>query len=186
VGAKASATGTPQGDMIEMREFQEGDSARLILWKVLAKTGGQRKMVRTEERVESHRTAIYLFASGPEDERAASFVIHYFRQTQLAGDWVFGLSGEESIFCRSDRSAIEKAKRAIARSGIGKFDLSQLMAGFKNFQRETRRLRIENPVAIIGANREDLVERIHSEARHCAILIVPLESKPPFFWKGKS
>lgn len=190
-GAKASASGAPQGDMVEMRDFQEGDSARLILWKVLAKTDGQRKMVRTEERVESQRAALFLFASGLEDERAASFVRHFFRQKQLAGEWVFGVSGNETIFCRGSGSApLVKTIRAISQSGNKESNLDDLMADFKNFQRETRRLRIENPIAIIGGNKDAdstgrLCERIRQEAPRCGILVVPLGKEPPFFWKLK-
>jgi hypothetical protein len=198
VGAKASASGVPQGDRVEMREYQEGDSTRLILWKVLAKTGGQRKMVRTEERVESQRSAMYLFASGPEDERAASFVKHYLRQKQLAGDWVFGVSGDEGIFCRSNGSAaMGKAIRAISRSGIEGFEVKKMddafekkmIADFEKFRSETRRLRIENPVAIVGGNRggdDSLCELIRKKAPRCGILVVPSKDGSPFFWKGQS
>jgi len=197
-GAKASASGAPQGDMVEMREYQEGDSSRLMLWKVLAKTGGQRKMVRIEERVESQRTAIYLFASGPEDERAASFVKYFLRQKKLAGDWVFGVSGDEGIFCRSNGStAMGQAIRAIARSGIEAFEVEKkdgafekkLISDFEKFRIEIRRLRIENPVAIVGRGRggdDNLCELIRKKAPRCGILVVPREGEPPFFWKGKS
>lgn len=198
VGAKASASGIPQGDRVEMREYQEGDSTRLILWKVFAKTGGQRKMVRTEERVESQRSAMYLFASGPEDERAASFVKHYLRQKQLVGDWVFGVSGDDDIICRSSGSAsIGKAIRAISRSGIEEFEVKKtddafekkMIADFEKFRSEIRRLRIENPVAIVGVGRggdDSLCALIRKKAPRCGILVVPPKDGSPFFWKGQS
>ena len=193
VGAKASATGEPQGDLTEMREYQEGDSIRFMLWKVLAKTGGQRKMVRTEERVESHRTALFFFPSRtPDDERAASFVKYYFRQRELSGDWVFGLSGHDEIFCRSNERAINKAIRAISRSGIDYISVEDSIKNLNKFCRDIRRLRIENPVVIVGGTKDPsdtahLCESIKDKNRGCGILVVPAENEaPPFFWKEKT
>jgi len=191
-GSKASATGKPDGDLTEMREYQEGDSIRLMLWKVLAKTGGQRKMVRTEERVESQRTALFFFPTrNPDDERAASFVKYYFRQRELAGDWVFGLSGDEEVFCRSNERALNKAIQSIMRSGIEEISEEDSINNLNQFCRDIRRLRIENPVVIIGGTKDSsdtdqLCNRIKEKARGCGILIVPaLSEQPPFFWKGK-
>ena len=188
-GAKASASGNPQGDMVEMREYQEGDSVRLMLWKVLAKTDGQRKMVRTEERVESQRTAFYFFATGAEDNRAASFVIHYLQQKQLAGDWVLGVSGTKDVFCRSAANGLEKAMRAISKSGLEEFDATESMRAFEYFRKDikTSPLRIENPIAVVGGSKEcestrQFCERIRTQAPRCGILVVPAEGVP-FFWK---
>lgn len=188
-GAKATASGNPQGDMVEMREYQEGDSVRLMLWKVLAKTDGQRKMVRTEERVESHRTAFYLFATGASDNRAASFVAYYLQQKQLAGDWVLGVSGTKEVFCRSAASRLEKAMRAISKSGLEEFDATESLRAFEMFRKEikTSQLRIENPIAVLGGSKEcestqQACARILTQAPRCGILIVP-EQGAPFFWK---
>jgi hypothetical protein len=116
----------------------------------------------------------------------------------LAGDWVFGVSGDEGIFCRSNGSAaMGKAIRAISRSGIEGFEVKKiddafekkLIGDFEKFRSETRRLRIENPVAIVGGNRletDSLCELIRKKAPRCGILVVPPKDCAPFFWKGQS
>ena len=42
-----------------------------MLWKVAARTGGQRLIVRTEERVTGGKVALYFLASGLGDDAAA-------------------------------------------------------------------------------------------------------------------
>lgn len=179
--AKASPSGSPQGDLSEMREYREGDSARLIIWKVLAKTGGQRRMVRVEERVEAQRCALYLFATGPGDDRAASFVKHFLAQKSVAGDWVFGVSGSPDVFCRGKGGDIfKKVVNQLSKSGL-LARKNDLITDFKDFVDKSKRLRIENPVAVVGVDSEDpLIREIKSQAQRCGILIVRATGNPEF------
>jgi hypothetical protein len=179
--AKASPSGSPQGDLSEMREYREGDSARLIIWKVLAKTGGQRRMVRVEERVEAQRCALYLFATGPGDDRAASFVKHFLAQKSVAGDWVFGVSGSPDVFCRGKGGDIfKKVVNQLSKSGL-LARKNDLITDFKDFVDKSKRLRIENPVAVVGVDSEDpLIWEIKSQSQRCGILIVRATGNPEF------
>ena len=172
--AKASVSGDPQGDMTEMREYREGDSVRLIVWKILAKTGGMRKMVRVEERVEAHRCALY-FMTGVDDERAASFIQQFLLfQKKVSGDWVLGVSGFERALCRSSGGSIErKVVEEVSKSGLLAATQEELLEGFAGFLRETKRLRIENPVVVVGGAEDrakELLQKIRQDAPRCGML----------------
>lgn len=174
--AKASVSGAPQGDMTEMREYREGDSVRLIVWKILAKTGGMRKMVRVEERVEAHRCALY-FMAGDDDERAASFIQQFLLfQKKVSGDWVLGVSGLEGALCRSSGGSIErKVVDEVSKSGFLDATLEEQLEGFSGFLRETKRLRIENPVVVVGGEKDhakELLQKIRQDAPRCGMLWV--------------
>ena len=180
--AKASVSGAPQGDMTEMREYREGDSVRLIVWKILAKTGGMRKMVRVEERVEAHRCALY-FMAGVDDERAASFIQQFLLfQKKVSGDWVLGVSGFEGALCRSSGSSIErKVVQEVSKSGFLDATQEELLEGFSGFLRETKRLRIENPVVVVGGAKDranELLQKIRQDAPRCGMLWVPQVGDP--------
>jgi hypothetical protein len=174
--AKASVSGAPQGDMTEMREYREGDSVRLIVWKILAKTAGMRKMVRVEERVEAHRCALY-FMTGVDDERAASFIQQFLLfQKKVSGDWVLGVSGFERALCRSSGGSIErKVVEEVSKSGLLAATQEELLEGFAGFLRETKRLRIENPVVVVGGAEDrakELLQKIRQDAPRCGMLWV--------------
>jgi hypothetical protein len=180
--AKASVSGAPQGDMTEMREYREGDSVRLIVWKILAKTGGMRKMVRVEERVEAHRCALY-FMAGVDDERAASFIQQFLLfQKKVSGDWVLGVSGFEGALCRSSGSSIErKVVQEVSKTGFLDATQDELLEGFSGFLRETKRLRIENPVVVVGGAKDhanELLQKIRQDAPRCGMLWVPQVGDP--------
>jgi hypothetical protein len=180
--AKASVSGAPQGDMTEMREYREGDSVRLIVWKILAKTGGMRKMVRVEERVEAHRCALY-FMAGVDDERAASFIQQFLLfQKKVSGDWVLGVSGFEGALCRSSGSSIErKVVQEVSKTGFLDATQEELLEGFSGFLRETKRLRIENPVVVVGGAKDranELLQKIRQDAPCCGMLWVPQVGDP--------
>jgi hypothetical protein len=180
--AKASVSGAPQGDMTEMREYREGDSVRLIVWKILAKTGGMRQMVRMEERVEAHRCALY-FMAGVDDERAASFIQQFLLfQKKVSGDWVLGVSGFEGALCRSSGSSIErKVVQEVSKTGFLDATQDELLEGFSGFLRETKRLRIENPVVVVGGEKDranELLQKIRQYAPRCGMLWVPQVGDP--------
>ena len=180
--AKASVSGEPQGDMTEMREYREGDSVRLIVWKILAKTGGMRKMVRVEENVQAHRCALY-FMAGVDDERAASFIQQFlFYQKKVSGDWVLGVSGFAGALCRSSGGSIErKVVQAVSQSGFLDATPEEQLEGFSGFLREIKRLRIENPFVVVGGAEDranDLLQKIRQDAPRCGVLWVRQEGDP--------
>jgi hypothetical protein len=174
--AKASVSGAPEGDMTEMREYREGDSVRLIVWKILAKTGGMRKMVRLEERVEAQRCALY-FMAGVDDERAASFIQQFLLfQKKVSGNWVLGVSGFKGALCRSSGGSIErKVVQEVSKSGLLDATQEELLDGFSGFLLETKRLRIENPVVVVGGAEDrakELLQKIRQDAPRCGMLWV--------------
>jgi hypothetical protein len=180
--AKATVSGDPQGDMTEMREYREGDSVRLIVWKILAKTGGMRKMVRVEENVQAHRCALY-FMAGVDDERAASFIQQFLLfQKKVSGDWVLGVSGFAGALCRSSGGSIErKVVQAVSKSGFLDATPEEELEGFSGFLREIKRLRIENPFVVVGGAEDranELLQKIRQDAPRCGVLWVCQEGDP--------
>ncbi len=107
-------SGAQEGDLIETRQYQEGESAKNILWKVAARTGGQRLIVRTEERISGSKTALYFLATGPGDDVAAEFVRYFIEQSGRATDWVLGVSGNRKAYQPNKKS---QALEALATTG---------------------------------------------------------------------
>ena len=185
INAKASQTGSPEGDRMEMREFQEGDSIRHMLWKVLAKTGGQRKMVRVEEKVEAQRATLYFIASGVGDDRAASFAQLFLSQKSISEDWIFGVSGCEEVFARSKGNPTARAIEWISRSGSLEYS-QERFAEFENFLHKIQNSRIRNPIALVSGSAghpltEQICKGILSRNRNVQILLVPDKGGPDFY-----
>jgi hypothetical protein len=107
-------SGAPEGDLIETRQYQEGESAKNILWKVAARTGGQRLIVRTEERITGSKTALYFLAAGPGDDVAAEFVRYFIEQSGRASDWILGVSGNRKVYQPGKKA---QALEALAMTG---------------------------------------------------------------------
>jgi hypothetical protein len=107
--------GKENGDFFDMRQYREGDSARHMLWKIWARTMGQRKYVRTPERVLDPGFAIYLF-SHETDEANARLIKSL---TDNERDWWFGVitkqtGGEDELKHTYEKSEVS---RLLARSG---------------------------------------------------------------------
>ncbi|MGM9992055.1 MAG: DUF58 domain-containing protein [Candidatus Bruticola sp.] len=119
--------GSPQGDLIEMRQYVPGDSSRSILWKVYARN--RRLVVRMPERAltAQTRTCAYL-VSGANDEGSASFARAVLESRILGDNWLFGADG-----CSGTTSQIGEALDFLALSGCSE---SQPLCGLKNFLEE--------------------------------------------------
>lgn len=102
--------GSPTGDRVEVRRYGPGDSPRLILWKVYART--RRLFVRTSERAleAAPRTCAYLVAD-PQDEAAATLARTVLERGLLGDRWRFGADGAE------DAEALPAAIHGLTRSG---------------------------------------------------------------------
>jgi hypothetical protein len=103
-------SGAPAGDRVDIRRYGPGDSPRLILWKVYART--RRLFVRTPERAleAAPRTCAYLI-SDPGDEPAATLARTVLERNLLGEGWRFGADGAD------DAERLEGALFALARSG---------------------------------------------------------------------
>ncbi len=84
--------GTPEGDRIDMRQYAPGDSPRIILWKVYART--RKLLVRVPERAitAKSRTCAFLVA-GEGDEPGAGFMRVILERGFLGEGWRFGADG---------------------------------------------------------------------------------------------
>jgi hypothetical protein len=116
---KEDLSGRAAGDLTDSRNYQMGDSARRIIWSVVARMGGleqagNKVLVRTEERVTNPKVAIFFLAGGSNDENAASFARASIEKGLLGKDWIFGASGTGA---KSFENNCEKALEALAATG---------------------------------------------------------------------
>lgn len=84
--------GGPFGDPVDMRRYAHGDSPRLILWKIFARS--RKLLVRVPERAfeARRRTCAYLVA-GPDDEASSGLARAVVEQGLLGEGWRFGADG---------------------------------------------------------------------------------------------
>ncbi len=123
--------GIAEGDRVELRRYAPGDPARLIHWKVFART--QKLVVRMPERAlqRADRTVAYLVA-GDGDEASAAAARVAVETQALGDDWVFGADGAARGTQRLPE-ALDAIVRSVHRRGRGGEDLE----GF--IRREERR-----------------------------------------------
>lgn len=102
--------GAPRGDRVDVRRYGPGDSPRLILWKVYART--RRLFVRTHERAleAAPRTCAYLVAD-PGDEPAATLARTVLERGLMGEGWRFGADGAK------DAERLPEALHSLALSG---------------------------------------------------------------------
>lgn len=88
--------GSPLGDRVDMRQYTQGDSPRLILWKVYART--RKLLVRIPERAVTARprACAYLVA-GDGDEATAGLARVLVERGVLGDNWWFGADGTQRV-----------------------------------------------------------------------------------------
>ncbi len=97
--------GTPDGDPLDLRAYAQGDSIRMVLWKVYARS--RTLVVRTPERALSpyDETRAYLVI-GEGDDAAAGAVRVAARHASLGARWMLsvdGLAGEARDVAAAER-----------------------------------------------------------------------------------
>lgn len=112
--------GEPFGDPIDMRRYTHGDSPRLILWKVFARS--RKLLVRLPERAVAarRRTCAYLVA-GPGDEASAALARAVVEQGLLGEGWRFGADGSAEA-AHTETEALDTlvaSGRAAAGAAVG-------------------------------------------------------------------
>lgn len=107
--------GDPWGDRVDMRQYTHGDSPRMIMWKVYARS--RKLMVRVNERAVAPRPrgcgyVVTDIRPHPMDEASAG-VARVVLERHLLGDgWCFGADG-----CGDVATELDGALDVLARSG---------------------------------------------------------------------
>jgi hypothetical protein len=84
--------GQAAGDRVEMRPYVPGDSPRMIMWKVFARSG--KLLIRLPEKaVMVHPRGCAYFVSGAEDEPGAAVARAILEKGYLGEHWYFGADG---------------------------------------------------------------------------------------------
>lgn len=90
--AMANPTGRTEGDLVEMRQYAQGDPVRHVLWKHFART--RKLLVRMPERALAPGPInVAFFVAGPEDEATAGAARLYLEAGLLGSDLVFAADG---------------------------------------------------------------------------------------------
>lgn len=179
-GDLESPSGKQEGDLTDTRFYQTGDSARRILWSVVARQGGlaragDRLMVRSEERVTSRRAAIF-FLPGGEDEAAAGFTRSCLENALLGGDWVFSTTG-----CKEPLRRVKDDKgrflEVIDSTTVPSPVWEQSLAEFNSFSKRMRASGVQTLFVIVSAPflaedpvRESLIMAADRGARILAVV----------------
>jgi len=120
-GEESAAQGERAGDLLDFDRYRQGDSMRLILWKLVARRGSQRSSagekiyyVRRPEVVTDTRLALYFLTADREDDASAELAL-YFLQEPLRGRtaWVMGFSTD-----KEPAANVDDSERLLLKSGI--------------------------------------------------------------------
>lgn len=104
-------SGAAEGDRMEIRRYQPGDSVRHILWKTYARTG-QLNVRLPEIAVDRAQRTIAYLLTGPGDEPAAAAARVALERGLLGERWLFTADGAPE-----PTDTLEPALDAIAASG---------------------------------------------------------------------
>jgi hypothetical protein len=84
--------GMPQGDLVELRRYQDGDPNKLIIWRLYARS--RQLMVRRPERALSlKQDLLAYFLADPSDEASAVTARSYLENGFLGQDFLFFADG---------------------------------------------------------------------------------------------
>jgi len=100
-----------RGDLVDTRQYQPGDSIRLIHWKMFARSGIP--IVRTPEPSAAfERQMVAYLISDEDDDFAAQVARHALESGGLGRDWQFGADRGDAV-----ATQIHEARRILAMSG---------------------------------------------------------------------
>jgi uncharacterized protein (DUF58 family) len=163
-GLKAGAEdpdprGGPEGDRVDMRKYGPGDPARMILWKVYART--RKAFVRVPERAlePSPRICAFLPADAG-DEPAARLARTVLERGLLGTGWRFGADGAE------DAHTLEEALEALARSGS-----TRVRGGLGPFLERARRDGFGACVLLVPACEGPWAEQVREPLAHSPLSV---------------
>lgn len=103
--------GAPIGDQVEMREYQPGDSPRLVRWKLYARTG--KLFVRMPERaIADQPSACAWLCGGRSTNASAQLARELLERGSFGSEFLFGADGS----LRTSQGDLDLARDLIAAS----------------------------------------------------------------------
>lgn len=154
-GDSSSASGRPEGDRIDIMQYQHGD-ARHMIWKIVARTGGMQKYVRAPETVSDKRSALFLVA-GDNDEASVELVSGIIREKVFGTNWVLGTNTANTTVSAD----MMKAQWLLAETGMAKREdtLKKTRSLFDTFQSQMLRCQVETCRLFLPRD-EDIVKEL--------------------------
>lgn len=121
--------GAANGDLVEMREYQPGDSPRMVRWKLFARTG-KLLVRRPETAVAEQPSACVWLSRGRSSHIAAQAVRELLERGSFGSEFLLGAEGSE----RTAHGDIDAARDVIAAAGAGRG--TDAKSGLAEFLRE--------------------------------------------------
>ncbi|MEZ0388127.1 MAG: DUF58 domain-containing protein [Verrucomicrobium sp.] len=119
------------GDPLDLREYQEGDSARRIVWRIVAQTGGAKYVTRTPEESATVSRA-YFFLSAAGDESGAELARCIVEEEHSASWWLAAAGANGNAASGMNRQeALALVCRSIAGQHQSVEELAQDLGKFK-------------------------------------------------------
>ena len=173
-GEDSSKQGKPEGDRIDYRLYQTGDSARYLAWKLMARRCPQAPLlVRNPETVESPSVG-FFFLPGDNDEAAARLMVNLLEKGPFGPRWFFSLPGKKrEIFEGRSIQGAAAARKAIAESANFTDDNSRSGATIEWFTKFLKNRAVGLVIIVTGPNpkapNQDYLEKPPVYGRHTLI-----------------
>lgn len=169
-GDDPGSAGRPEGDRIDFRAYQNGDSARYLAWKLIARRGECAPLlVRSQEIVGSKMVGFY-FLPGTGDEAAAELMVHLLETEPLGACWTFGLRGVNRVF--SGRGELTQARRAIvASAGASELNDGEVPGSLDTFAQRMRQRGAG--IVVVVTSSQPAVPYVPRRGQHTLIAVRP-------------
>ena len=83
-----------QGDPFDLRDYRDGDSARRIIWRIVARTGGEKFVIRTPEEAATMTRACFFLAA-ENDEAGAELARCLVEESDNSSPWWLMTAGTD-------------------------------------------------------------------------------------------
>lgn len=117
--------GKPLGDLIETRRYAPGDSLKLVMWKVYARTG-QLLVRNAEKTAAATQKGFAYFVAADGDEPTASTARTMLEAGAFGTNLLFGTDGAERV-ARTDAEAVKHVVRSASKRDLGGKDLGSFL-----------------------------------------------------------
>lgn len=124
-------SGSPEGDLLDTKQHQRGQSFRHFMWKAYYRSGGRIMLVRKPEKTAAS-TRVFFFLPSPDDEAGASLVRLLIEDKIAGGNWWLFVPGSDRLLGPPDR---ETAMHCLAQSANWQGDLAAEIKKFEALAR---------------------------------------------------